>query len=177
MTKDLDVFCSILGRESKKKTCWSLKLLQEHTNMRRRKKRPLFLTLERSREEKKRHPETCRTSRMSPPSPNTIEPFLGFPALFFITPLQKLPLPPRRLSSSRALKPGLSAAPWWPAKAYSKRQARLVIKSLEAVKHRADRFGCVACANGTAEILICFVCKKVKCVQYTTKITATLHLL
>lgn len=57
MTKDLDVFCSILGRESKKnKTCWSLKLPQEHTNMRRRKKRLLFLTLERSREEKKKAP-------------------------------------------------------------------------------------------------------------------------
>lgn len=74
-------------------------------------------------------------------------------------------------------KTGPNAAPWWPVKAYTKRQTQLVSKSLDAVKHRADRFGCVACANGTAVILICFVCKKVKCVQYTTKITATLHLL
>lgn len=102
---------------------------------------------------------------------------LRFPRPVLPNPPSKAPTSPAEAKLFAGAKTGLSAAPWWPAKAYAKRQARLVIKSLDAVKHRADRFGCVACANGTAEILICFVCKKVKCVQYTTKITATLHLL
>lgn len=170
--------CSVASLAEKVKTNMSEPRTPSRTHKCEKAKEKAFFfcnARKKSRGNKKRHPETCRTSRMSPPSPNTIERFLGFPPCSS--------KPPDRIPGcggdalSRALKPDETPPPGGRQSLHETPDATGALKASMRSNTVPTRFGCVACANGTAEILICFVCKKVKCVQYTTKITATLHLL
>lgn len=141
--------------------------------MRRQKKRPFVSNKEVEKKQKKAPHDVPQPTDVS-----SIVKYYGMlpaPPCSSESPIRSPNFPQKRCAS-RALKRD-KMPPLVAGKAYTKRRTRPVTKSLDAVKRRVDGFGCVACANGTAEILICSVCKKVKCVQYTTKITATLHLL
>lgn len=78
ITKEVNVFCSILGRESKNRHVGGSNSLK-NTWIWEGKRKGLLYDIKKLRRNKKRHPETCRTSRMSPPSSNTIERFLRRP--------------------------------------------------------------------------------------------------